>query len=144
MRLFLADVQVNHRNDEDNAEEYQRRSARAAGFVSFESFINQTYHRLHTAYLSDGTHICPKYADNARIFFETADKACNNDVGNHRGKKGNGDTEENAGTGRAVDFCRVVILLVDALQTAQKYENFERQRVPNDIDDHNSKLGTVR
>ena len=125
MRLFLADVQVNHRNDEDDTKEYQRRSARAACLVGFESFVYQTYHRLHAAYLPDGAHIFPKYADNARIFFETADKACNNDVGNHRGKKGNGDTEENAGTGRAVDFCRVVILLVDALQTAQKYEDFE-------------------
>ena len=108
--------------------------------VVFKRFVYQANHRLHTAVLPDRAHFVPEYTDNARIFLKAADKACNNDVCNHRGKKGNGNAEEGTATRSAVDFCRIVVLLVDALQAAQKNENLEGERIPYDIDNKNGNV----
>ena len=50
---------------------------------------------------------------------------------------------EHAPAGSRVHLRRVVILLVDALQTAQQHQNFEGQRVPHDVDNHDEHVRPV-
>ena len=131
MRLFLADLQVDHRNDKDDYEEDQRRRARLSVEIVGQRVVNERNHGIQLSV----RHVRIPNTDDARVLLKASDKARDNDVGDHRGKKGYGDTGEYSPTRGAVDHCRFVILLVDALQAAEQYEYLERQCVPNDIDD---------
>ena len=73
-----------------------------------------------------------------------ADKARNNNVSNHRGQKGNGYAEEDTGSGGPVHLRSVVVLLIDALQAAQKNEDFERQCIPYNIYYHYRYICTIK
>jgi len=130
VRFLFADGQVNHRYDKDNNEEDNCRRARLAVIRLRKRFVDEAYHREQIL-----RHRVAEDTDDARILLETADEACDDDVCNHRRKHRNGNSPEHSPLGGAVDFCRVVILFIYALQTAEQNQNLEGQRIPYDIDD---------
>ena len=144
MCLLLADIQINHRNDENDAEQDERRRRCATLVMSGDGVVNEADHRVKSSGRTGRTHIVTEDTDNARIFLEAADKAGNYDVGKHGRKERNGNLRKDAYARRAVDLRRIVILLVDALQTAEKDQNLKGQSVPDDIHHLNRDVRPIR
>ena len=138
MSLLFADVHIYHRNDEYDRKKNECGS-RSTAFLISEGVIDIADHGVQRL-TADSLHIVAEDTDDARIFLESADKAGDNNVGDHRGKERNGDLGEHAQTGSGIDLRGVIILLVYTLQTAEKDEYFEGERIPYDIDNENGNV----
>ncbi len=137
--VLLDDVVVEQRNKKDDYEQDQCRGTGLAGVVQLQRLVDKTDHRIHltAAHLTGGTHILTEDTDDAGIFLKAADKAGDDNVGQHGGQQRHGHAGEHTPLGGAVHLGRVVVLLVDALQTAQQNEDLKGQGVPHDVHDHN-------
>ena len=135
LSLLATYLQVNKSNREDN-EEQNDRSCAGTSLVSSNVLVNVTNHSIESVWLSYGTESVTKYTYDTGIFLETTDKAGDNNVRNHGRKKRNGDSGEGSDFGSTVNLRRVVLLLVNALKTAEKNKDLEGQSIPYDVDNH--------
>ena len=137
MHFLLADIQIDECYCKNNYKQNQCRCSSLALVVwqlTGNVVVDVADHGVEPALVADGSHCFAEYTHNVGIFLESADEAGDDDVGNQRGKKGNGNAGEGAELTRSVNFRSVVVLLIDALQAAQQNEDFEGQCVPHDVD----------
>ena len=139
MRFLFAYVKIDHRDHENNPEKDQRGRG-GLSLTLIDEVIDITDHRVQTSGITRGTHIVTEDTDDGGIFLKSADEAGDDDVGDHGREQRDGDLGEDAPLGRAVDLGGVVVLLVDALQTAQQDQNLEGKRVPDDIEGHHENI----
>lgn len=131
MDFLFAYIKVDQRYNHYYAEQNQSCGTRSAVFVIAERLVYVSDHRHKIALFGFR---CAKYTDNARIFFEPAYKTRYYNVGYHRGEHRNGNSPESSYSACSVNFCRFVILLVNALKTSEQNKDFEGERVPYNID----------
>ena len=143
MHALFADLHVDHRNDKDDRKEDQRRSACKTVILFRKHIIDHTDDGIERAFIAGGTHGIAEDTDDGAVLLEAADKAGNDHIGDHGRKQRHGDLREHAPAGRGINLRSFVVLLVDALQTAQKHQDLEGQRIPNDIEDQHEHVGPV-
>ena len=135
MSVLLAYTQVDHCYNEDDRKEHQRRRARKTVVLGyFEVVLNMSYDGVHISTAGNRFGFTED-TDDTGVFLKSADKAGDNNVGQHGGEKRNCDLGKNAPLGSAVDLSRVVVLLVDALQASEKNKDLEGKSVPYNIND---------
>ncbi len=139
MRLLLAYRKVYHCYNKDYAEE-DKCSRTCSSLLSVDGIVNKSDHRIESTCVTRRSHILAEYTDDARILLEAADKARYYNVCDHRRKERNGDLGEHAETARTVDLSGVIVLLVNALESAEKDKDLEGERVPYDVDRHNGDI----
>ena len=143
MCLLLADVQVYHSDSEDDNEEYESRSRCTSLLLCYES-VDESDHSIKSSRVSRRSHIVAEDTDYRGVFLKSTDEAGDDNVCYHRREKRNCDLGEYTDPGSRVDLSRIVILLVNALKSAEKYEDLERKCVPYYVDDHNEDVRPIR
>ena len=119
MDALLADLIVDHGNNKNDTEQDQCSCGGAALTVGFQCVVNEADHGVQTACVIGGTHVFAEDTDDAGVFFESTDKAGNDNVGQHGGKKGHGNVGKYSSAGGAVHLGRIVILPVNNLSGIQ-------------------------
>ena len=143
MGMLLDDLIIKDGHNKNDSKQDQCRRTGAALTVSFQRIINKAHHCVQPLGCANRTHILAEDTDNAGIFLETADKAGDDNLGQHGRKKRNGDAGEDTATGCAVYLGSIVILLIDALQTAQENQDLEGQCIPYDVNHHNRHIRPI-
>ena len=118
MCLLFADVHIYHGNDKYDSKKDQRSSTRVTLVVFAKLLVNITDHGIQR-FASDRVHIVTEDTDDAGVFLEASDKAGDNNVSDHGRKKRDRDLGKYAETGCRVDLGGVIVLLIDALKTAE-------------------------
>ena len=138
MNVLLDDFVINESHHEYDGEQNQGRSTGSSVLrtVGVKFAVDIADHGVEAISLTCRTHVIAEDTDDAGVFLEATDKARDNDVSQHGGQQRNGDSGQNSEFGSAVDLSGIVVLLVDALQTAQQNQDLKGQRIPNDINDH--------
>ena len=90
MCLLLADIKIYHSYDKDYAKQ-DKGGGTCASLVVCERVIDKADQWVESAGVADGTHRITEYTYYAGIFLESANKACDNYVCDHRRKQRNGD-----------------------------------------------------
>ena len=139
--LLLAHIQVDHGDHEYDGEEDQGGGGGAA-FAVAQCVVDVADHGVE-GLTAHGLHIVTEDTDDGGLLLEAADEAGDDHVSQHGGEQGHRDLGEHADTGGAVHLGGVVILLVDALETAQKDQDLEGQGVPDDVDHQHRDVGPV-
>ena len=143
MNALFADLQVNQGNHQDNAKENQCGGAGTALIIGAERVIDKAHHGIEAAGVIGRAHGFAENTNDAGIFLESADEAGNDHIGQHGRKQRHRDAGENPLPGGAVHLGGVIILLIDALQSAQQYQDLEGQGIPYDINDHDRHIGRI-
>ena len=136
MGFLATHVKVYESNCKYDKEEYDRRSTRVAVPAVGKHLIDVTDHSTPLV-VAVRTHSLVEYTYDRGIFLEATDEARDDNVREHGREERNGDTSEHAESGSRVDLSRLVILLVNALKTAEKNEDLEGERVPYDVNHEN-------
>ena len=140
MSLLLADIKVDHSDHENYAEEDEG-GCGSATLLTLDRIVDISYHCVKTTVLTAGSrHIFSEYTDYAGVFLESSDESGDNYVSEHGREQRNRDLCEYADTGSAVDLSCIVILLVDALQTAKKNKDLEGECIPYYINSKNENV----
>ena len=142
MSLFLADVKVHESYREDYAEQDKSRRRSASLLVTCKRIVDITDHSIERL-TADRLHILTEDTDDARILLEASDEAGDNNVSYHGRKERNGDPREYSYSRSTVDLRSLVILLVYALETAEKNEDLEGERVPYYVDYENGYISPI-
>ena len=137
----LADQAVDRRDNENYSEQYQRSGGGNTGLPVRQHLVHETDDGVHLSFAAGGAHGLAEYTYDAGVFFESADEGGDDHVRQHGGYERDGDPEEGADLGGAVDLGGFVVLLVDVLQTAQQHQDLERQRVPDDVRAYHEHVG---
>ena len=90
MSLLLADIKVHESYREDYAEEDESCRRSTSLLVTCKRIVDITDHSIERL-TADRLHILTEDTDDARILLKAADKACDNDVGDHGRKERHGD-----------------------------------------------------
>ena len=143
MHALLADLQVDERHHQDDAKQDQRGGAGAALVAVAQAVVNEPHHGVEPSRVVDRAHALAEDTHDAGVFLEARDEAGDDDVSQHGRKQGHGDAPEHPSAGGGVHLGGLVILLVDAGQTAQQDQDLEGQGVPHDVHHQHEHVGRV-
>mgnify|MGYP002513840726 CR=1 FL=1 len=138
----LADGAVDHGNHQDDGEEDQSGGRSYTVVRIGQHLVDVADHGIE-GLTAHGLHIVTEDTDDAGILLEAADETGDDNIGQHGAQQRHGDAGKDSDLGGGVDLGCIVVLLVDALQTAQQHQDLKGQRVPDDVDHHHDDVGPV-